>query len=34
MILLRKKQGEYKFKPIESFDFKNLPVDIKQGELF
>jgi 2'-5' RNA ligase len=34
MILLRKKQGEYKFKPIASFDFKNLPVDIKQGELF
>ncbi|KAA9037122.1 2'-5' RNA ligase family protein [Ginsengibacter hankyongi] len=34
MILLRKKEGENKFKPIESFDFQNLPVDIKQGELF
>jgi 2'-5' RNA ligase len=34
MILLRKKEGENKFKPIESFDFQNLPVETKQGELF
>jgi len=34
MILLRKKQGEYRFSPIESFGFQNLPVEIKQGELF
>ena len=34
MILLRKKEGEFKFRPVESFDFKNLPIESKQGQLF
>ena len=34
MILLRRKKGEYKFSPIQSFEFQNLPIEIKQGELF
>jgi 2'-5' RNA ligase len=34
MILLRKKDGEFKFKPIENFEFQNLPIESKQGELF
>jgi hypothetical protein len=34
MILLRKKDGDNKFKPIERFEFQNLPVETKQGELF
>jgi len=34
MILLRKKPGEFKFKPIESFEFRNLPIESKQGDLF
>jgi 2'-5' RNA ligase len=34
MLLMRKKQGELRFSPIESFGFQNLPVEIKQGELF
>ena len=34
MILLRKKPNEYKFSPIQNFEFQNLPVDTKQGELF
>jgi len=34
MILLRKKQDEYRFSPIESFEFQNLPVESKQGQLF
>ena len=34
MILLRKKPGEYKFSPIQQFEFQNLPVEIRQGELF
>ena len=34
MILLRKKEGEYKFIPIQNFEFQNLPVETRQGELF
>ncbi len=34
MLLLRRKTGEFKFKPVASFDFENMPVDIKQGQLF
>ncbi|MEP6584717.1 MAG: 2'-5' RNA ligase family protein [Ginsengibacter sp.] len=34
MILLRKKEGEYKYSPIQNFEFQNLPVETKQGELF
>jgi 2'-5' RNA ligase len=34
MILLRKKQGEYRYTPIQSFEFENLPVETRQGELF
>jgi len=34
MLLLRKKQGDKVFRPIEHFDFHNLPIETKQGELF
>ncbi len=34
MLLLRKKEGEYRFSPIQDFEFQNLPVGTKQGELF
>lgn len=34
MLLLKKKHGEFKFKPVEAFDFQNLPVETKQGLLF
>ena len=34
MLLLRRKAGEFKFKPVAGFDFENMPVDIKQGQLF
>ncbi len=34
MILLRKREGEYRFTPIQNFEFQNLPVETKQGELF
>lgn len=34
MLLLRRKPGETGYKIIQSFDFENMPVDIKQGELF
>jgi len=34
MMLLRKKPGEYQFSLVENFEFQNLPVEMKQGELF
>ena len=34
MLLLRRREGEFKYKIAESFRFENMPVDIKQGELF
>lgn len=34
MILLRKKDGEYRYTPIQSFEFENLPVETRQGQLF
>ena len=34
MLLLRKKQGEYKYRPIQNFEFQNLPIESVQGELF
>ena len=34
MLLLKRKQGEFRWNTIESFEFKNMPVDTKQGELF
>lgn len=34
MLLLRRQEGAYKYKVIESFTFENLPVEVKQGELF
>ena len=34
MLLLRRREGEFKYKIAESFKFENMPVDIKQGELF
>jgi len=34
MVLLRRRAGETGYKIIQSFDFENLPVDTRQGELF
>jgi len=34
MILLRKPVGEMKYQLVERFEFKNMPVTTKQGELF
>lgn len=34
MLLLRRNEGEFKYKVIENFKFENMPVDVKQGELF
>ena len=34
MLLLKKVQGEKRFQVVERFDFMNLPVGIRQGELF
>ena len=34
MMLLRKKSGEKKFIPIETFQFRDLSVEAKQGRLF
>jgi len=34
MLLLKRREGELKFSPAAEFEFMNLPVDIKQGELF
>lgn len=34
MLLLRRPVGEMKYKAVRRFDFQNLPVATKQGELF
>ena len=34
MVLLRRREGEFKYKTIGSFAFENMPVEIKQGNLF
>ena len=34
MLLLKKMQGEKKFQIVDRFEFQNLPVGTKQGELF
>ena len=34
MILLRRPSGETKYQAVRRFEFENLPVSIKQGELF
>ena len=34
MLLLKRKEGEFKYKPIENFEFLNQPIEIKQGLLF
>ena len=34
MVLLRKQQGEARFRVVEKMEFQNLPVVTKQGELF
>ena len=34
MLLLKKVQGEKRFQVVERFDFMNLPVGTRQGELF
>lgn len=34
MLLLRRRVGEFKYKPIAGFEFQHLPVETKQGQLF
>ena len=34
MLLLKRHQGEKAWQIVQRFEFKNLPVNIKQGELF
>lgn len=34
MVLLGRKEGDIQYKPIQSFEFENLPVDTVQGQLF
>ena len=34
MLLLKRSQGEKAWQIVQRFDFKNLPVNVKQGELF
>lgn len=34
MLLLSRREGEFKYKIVGNFKFENMPVDIKQGELF
>jgi len=34
MLLLRRRVGAYKYQVVGSFKFENMPIDIKQGELF
>ncbi len=34
MLLMRKKEGEMRYSIINSFDFQNMRIEIKQGELF
>jgi 2'-5' RNA ligase len=34
MLLLRKREGETKYQIVQRFEFMNLPVSTKQGELF
>ncbi len=34
MLLIKRKMGEMKYQIVERFEFQNLPVATKQGELF
>ena len=34
MTLLRRSEGEIKYHVVRQFEFQNLPVNTKQGELF
>jgi hypothetical protein len=34
MLLQKRKEGEFRYKAVQSFDFLNMPVDITQGALF
>lgn len=34
MLLLKKKAGDSKYQIVQRFEFMNLPVNVKQGELF
>lgn len=34
MLLVKKKHGEFRYKPIAAFEFENLPVETRQGHLF
>ena len=34
MLLVRRKEGEFKYRPVASFDFQNLPVETVKGSLF
>jgi hypothetical protein len=34
MTLLKRPEGEMKYRLVQKFEFQNLPVTTKQGELF
>jgi 2'-5' RNA ligase len=34
MLLLKRKEGDFKYRVLENFEFCNMPVDTKQGMLF
>ena len=34
MLLLKRPSGTHKYQVVQRFEFQNLPVTIKQGELF
>lgn len=34
MLLLQRREGEFKYKIAGSFKFENMPIDVKQGQLF
>lgn len=34
MLLLKRTQGEMRFHPVQRFEFMNMPVNTRQGELF
>ena len=34
MLLLKRTQGEMRFHPVQRFEFLNMPVNTRQGELF
>jgi len=34
MLLLKRDEGDKAWQIVQRFEFQNLPVDVKQGELF